>query len=84
MMMFWQISAIRKILSLLMPSRQQNIQLAAADESAGEAGEDQPERGAIEMIGAEENDRRAGHVDKQAGKRESAGDRVDVETAAAR
>ena len=66
-------------LAVLVTPRQPDVELAAADETAGEAGEDQPVGARIDMKGVDENDRRAGHVDEQAGKRESATNRIGVE-----
>jgi hypothetical protein len=68
-----------KDLVILMPTRQPNIQLASADEAAGESGEDQAVGLRTDMEAVDENDRRAGHVDEQARKRERAGKRIGIE-----
>ena len=46
--------------------------------AAGERGEDQPVGVRTDMKIVDEDDRRTGHVDEQAGKRESAGNRIGI------
>ena len=67
-----------KDLVIRIPVRQPNVQLTAADEAAGERREDQSVGVRADMKAVDENDRRAGHVDEQAGKRKSAGDGIGV------
>ena len=67
-----------KNLSVLMPPRQPNVQLAAADEAAGEHGKNQPVGARTDVEGVDKNDRRAGDIDEQSGKRESAANGVGM------
>ena len=67
-----------KDLLVLMPPRQPDVQLAAADEAAGQARENQPISARTNVKGADKNDRRAGHVDEQSGKRERPADRIGI------
>src|SRR6516162_9906255 len=61
-----------------MPARQPNVQLTSADEAASERREDQSVGLRTDMKAVDENNRRPGQVDEQAGKRESPGESIGI------
>src|SRR5262249_45564654 len=67
-----------KDLVIFMPARQPNVQFAAADEAASKRSEDQAVGLRTDMKAVDENDRRAGDVDEQAGKRESPSESIGI------